>query len=63
VHIPVTYTDTTKHFDVQYRREHMGFVLSRYNHDTKRRDAILLSGACLWDINKLQRIISYYQKV
>lgn len=60
--IPITYIDTTKHFEVIYKKEYMGFVLTRYNHDTKRRDSALLSGACLWPIDKLQKIINWHQE-
>lgn len=60
--IEVKYIDTSKHFDITYKREYSGFTLARFNHDTKNFESVLLSGACFWRIDTLQRTINFYQE-
>lgn len=59
--IDVKYVDTTKHFDVFYKPEYSGFILSRFNHDTKNFESVLLSGICFYPIDSLERTIRFYQ--
>lgn len=45
---------------VDYRFEYMGFILRKYDIANSRWNSVLLSGACLWKLDRLQRVVNYY---
>lgn len=47
---------------IYYKPEHMGFILRRYDADNKRWNSVLLANACLYTLDKLERIIKWYDQ-
>ena len=45
---------------IECRFEYMGFILRKYDNPNKRWNSVLLSGACLWNLDRLQKVVNYY---
>lgn len=61
MNIPVKFVKPDMSID--YRPEYLGFIFYRYDPDNKRWNSVLLAHACLYKIDRLERIIKFYERV